>query len=800
MNQLLNYLKNNVLLGDGAMGTILNQRVPDVTCPEAVNISHESIIESIHGAYIQAGSRMIQTNSFGGTRIKLNAYGLADDVMVINRKAASIAKKAAGEHVLVAGNIGPTGKLMAPMGGLTFEEAVDVFEEQAKALAQGGCDIFLIETMADLQEAKAAVIGAKKAADLPVVCTMTFDLQQRTLTGADPETVVTALEALDADVVGANCGVGPDLMVSIIRRMRNVSDIPLMAQANAGLPRLVGNQTTYDMTPDLMKGYIPHLIEVGASMLGGCCGTTPEHIGAFYSELKMLKPRKVNRIDFSKLTGTTQTIYIGEGYQTPIIGENINPTARKNLADGFRNKNTRLAVEEAEAQVLAGASVIDINTGASGVDQEIVMPLTIEAVQKNINVPISIDSSDERVTEAGLKAVRGKPLLNSTTAEIEKMEKMVKLAKTYGAALLCLTLDGSGIPETAEERFNIAETMVNYALEQGLDRRDIWVDPLTLTAGAQQNLVMESIKAVQMIKERLGVRTVLGISNISHGLPERKGLTASFLAMALGAGLDMPIINPREPLFQIISCGADVLTGKDKNAKRYIYENQKKKREEIPESHHKNKKTTEACFASLKNQILHGDTDGIQSQIEALLLEGMDSLKIINHSITPALEKVGSLYEDGSFFLPQLLMSSEAAQKAFGILKEKLPQSASSHAGTIVLATVKGDIHDIGKNIVSVMLENHGFRVIDLGKDVDSDLIIRTALEESADIIGLSALMTTTMQQMAVVAEKIRGLEPSIPLLVGGAVLTEAYAESIGAQYAPDAVQAVKKAKGMLMG
>ncbi len=800
MNQLLTLLKKNLILGDGAMGTILNQRVSGVTCPEAVNFSHEGIIESIHRDYIEAGSMMIQTNSFGGSRIKLDAYGLSDDVISINRKAASIARKAAGELILVAGNIGPTGKLMEPLGELTFDSAVSFFEEQAKALAEGGCDVFLIETMADLQEAKAAVIGVKKAADLPVICTMTFDIQQRTLTGADPETVVTVLEALDVDVVGANCGVGPDLMVSIISRMRNVSDTPLMAQANAGLPRLVENQTIYDMTSDLMKDFIPQLIESGAAIVGGCCGTTPEHIGAFAAELKKLKPKAINRIDFSKLSGTDQTIYIGKGYRTPIIGENINPTSRKYLADAFRNNHTKPAVEEAEAQVLAGASVIDINTGASGVDQESVMPLTIKAVQKNIHVPISIDSSDERVSEAGLKVVRGKPLLNSTTAEAEKMEKMVKLAKTYGAALLCLTLDGSGIPETAEERYRIAEIMVRYALEQGLDQRDIWVDPLTLTAGAQQNLVMESIKAVQMIKERLGVRTILGVSNISHGLPERKGLTASFMAMALGAGLDMPIINPREPLFQLVRSGSDVLTGKDQNAKHYLYENRKKDKNEVTEEKPRIKKETEASEPSLKEQILRGDADGIEHLIEDLLTGGMDGLEIINQMITPALEKVGAHYEDGTFFLPQLLMSAETAQKAFGILKEKLPQSASSYVGTIVLATVKGDIHDIGKNIVSVMLENHGFRVIDLGKDVDPDLILRTALEESADMIGLSALMTTTMQQMAVVAEKIRDMDHPIPLLVGGAVLTEEYAKSIGAKYAPDAVQAVKKAKGIIAG
>lgn len=792
-------LKHSLVLGDGAMGTMLNENMKEAICPEAINMSNEEFIESIHRQYIEAGSLIIQTNSFGGTRVKLDAYGLGDQVSVINRKAAAIARKAADDKVLVAGNIGPTGKLMEPMGHLTFQDAVLIFHEQAKALVEGGCDLFLIETMADLQEAKAAVIGAKMASDLPVICTMTFDIKERTLTGADPETVVTVLESMEVDVVGANCGVGPDLMVSIIRRMRSVSDKYLMAQANAGLPRLENNLTVYDMTADRMSSYVSSLVDAGTNIIGGCCGTTPEHIKSFADEMQNLKPRLIPQITFSKLAGKDQTVFIGSEFQTPIIGENINPTSRKHLANAFRNLDSQPAMEEAKAQFEAGASVIDINTGASGVDQEKMMPLAITAVQRAVRIPVSIDSSDPKIIEAGLKIVHGKPLLNSTTAKTETLEQMVKLSKKYGAALLCLTLDEAGIPETAEERFFVAEKMVRYAESQGMDLRNIFVDPLTLTAGAQQNLVMESIKAVQMIKEKLGVRTVLGVSNISHGLPKREGLTASFLAMAMGSGLDMPIINPREPLFRLIRSGADVLTGKDHNAKLYLKENHPQdvgteKKEKTPEIHEIKEKEK----VNLKDKIIDGDSNGLEVIIESLLEEGKESLDIINELITPALEVVGTKYEKGTFFLPQLLMSAETAQKSFAVLKEKMPQNESQHAGTIVLATVKGDIHDIGKNIVAVMLENHGFRVIDLGKDVDSDLIIRTASEEKADIIGLSALMTTTMQQMAVVADKLQQQKLNVPLLLGGAVLTEAYAKSIGAEYALDAVQAVKKAKDIL--
>lgn len=793
-------LKQSIMLGDGAMGTMLNEGMKEATCPEAINMTNEKLVEHIHQQYVKAGSHMIQTNSFGGSRLKLDSYGLGDQVAAFNVKAASIARKVAGDKVLVAGNIGPTGKLMEPMGTLTFEEAVSTFHEQAKALVEGGCDLFLIETMADLQEAKAAVIGARMAANLPVICTMTFDIQERTLAGADPETVVTVLEAMEVDVVGANCGVGPDLMISIIKRMRQVSDVPLMAQANAGLPRLEESNTIYDMTPERMGTYVSSLINAGASVLGGCCGTTPEHIKIFSKELEMLRPNQPKPVLFSKLAGKDQTVYIGCGYRTPMIGENINPTSRKNLADAFRTLNPKLAVEEAKAQIEAGASIIDINTGASGVDQEAMMPLAIQAVQKAIRAPISIDSSDPKVIEAGLKAVQGKPLLNSTTAKPETLEQMVKLAKKYGASLLCLTLDSKGIPESAEERFNIAETMVNYAIQNGMNIRDVYVDPLTLTAGAQQSLVMESIKALQLIKERLGVKTVLGVSNISHGLPKRSGLTASFLAMALGAGLDMPIINPKEPLFQLMISGSDVLTGKDHNAKRYLEENNLSGSEgvnnhqEIASEKEKSKNPS----VDLREKIINGETDEIESIIDVFLKNGNSSLDIINEMITPALEEVGAKYEEGEFFLPQLLMAAEAAQKSFVFLKEKLPQNESQQIGTVVMATVQGDIHDIGKNIVSVMLENHGFRVIDLGKDVDADLIVKTALEEKADIIGLSALMTTTMQQMAVVAEKVKNKGMNVSLLVGGAVLTEDYAKSIGAQYAIDAVQAVKKAKQML--
>lgn len=788
--KLHDLLNEKILVFDGAMGTMLQKNGLTTGCPEEFNLNNREVIKSIHKEYVNAGCNIIQTNTFGANRIKLAEYNLQSKVEEINRAAVKLVKEMAGEEVLVAGDIGPTGKLMYPVGDLSFDEAYEVFHEQAKVLIESGVNIINIETISDIQEARAAIIAVKDAGDVPIICTLTFNTEMRTLTGSDPETVATVLEALGVDILGVNCGFGPDMMIDIVRKMSSVTDKYIIAQPNAGLPKYIDGITYYDLTPEKMASYVEDLINAGANIIGGCCGTTPEHMKAIKDKVKNLKPIVKEEKHFTKLASVTKTLIITEELPTRVIGECINPTAKKYLAQAIKENNLSLLCEEAIKQVESNANIIDVNVGVNLTEESSVMRDAVYEIQRVIDAPISIDTVNFEAMEEGLKACAGKPLINSTNGEEKHLDKVLSLAKRYGAAILGLTLDEKGIPKKAEERFLIAERIVNRALEYGLKRQDIFIDTLVLTAGAQQQYALETIKAIQLVKKELGVKTVLGISNISHGLPNRAILNSTFLGMALNAGLDMPIMNPYiDKMWEVIK-SADVLTGKDLNAKIFVesFNDEKVVEKTIEVNEVK-------TIDKLTKAIISGDKNSVPLLINELKANGFKALDLVNNCIIPALEDVGNKYEKQIYFLPQLLLSAEAAQKAFNELKEELNKSTVSNVGTIVLATVKGDIHDIGKNIVSIMLQNHGFKVIDLGKDVDSDRIIECALKEEADIIGLSALMTTTMNEMKIVTESLKSKGLSIPVLIGGAVVTEEYANTIGAFYSSDAIGAVKQAK-----
>lgn len=794
--EFIKRLDKKILVFDGAMGTMLQSKgLNSDECPEIYNLFHKEVLLEIHSQYVDAGCDIIQTNTFGANKIKLSQYGLLNSVVEINQHAADIARKASKGRCLVAGDIGPVGKLLYPYGDLSFDQACEAFYEQAKALVDEGVDLINIETMSDLHEAKAAVIAVKAAGNLPIICTVTYEQNLRTLMGTDPQTAVTILEALGADVVGTNCGFGPDKMVEILKRSHEISEMYLIAQPNAGLPRLVGNTAVYDLSPEGMAGFAEPLVKAGANIIGGCCGTTPAHIKELVSVVSGLKPIPRKKIEFSKLAGSSKTVLIGHELPTKVIGECINPTARKHLKQALKDDNMDVIVDEAFKQLDAGAHIIDVNMGMkdSGSSEGERMEKAILAIQGMISEPLSIDTVDLKAMEAALKVYRGKPLLNSTTGEDDVLDAVINLALKYGAAILGLTLDGAGIPETAEERAVIAKKIVNRALEKGMKKQDIFIDTLTLTAGAQQKLVMETIKALRTVKAELGVRTALGVSNVSHGLPARENLNAAFLTMALEAGLDLPIMNPMHESMWAVIHSADVLTGKDLQAAVYIRKSQ-------PDSYKKNEKISEDSLENkLRNTIKAGEKGQVFKIIDELKSQGKEAVTIINECVIPALDEVGSLYEKHIFFLPQLLLAAEAAQKCFEYLKEDLKKSGQKKEGTIVLATVKNDIHDIGKNIVAVMLENHGFEVIDLGRDVSADTIISTALEHNADIIGLSALMTTTMQEMKKVTQQLKQLKINIPVLIGGAVITQDYAEEIGAYYANDAIEAVKQSRKLIV-
>ncbi|AKL94144.1 5-methyltetrahydrofolate--homocysteine cobalamin methyltransferase MetH [Clostridium aceticum] len=788
-------LKEKILVFDGAMGTMLQKMgLKTSECPEIYNLENKEVIKAIHKQYIEAGCNIIQTNTFGGNRAKLSQYGFEDKVEEINRQAVAIAKEVTGEGNFVAGDIGPIGKLLHPLGELTFQEAYQIFFQQAKVLVEAGADLIHIETMSDIKEAKAAVMAVKDVADIPIICSMTFQENMRTLTGSDPKTVATILEALGVDVIGVNCGFGPDMMIGIVKEMYEVSDCLLIVQPNAGLPKLVEGESVYDLSPEKMASYVENLVLSGANIIGGCCGTTPQHLKLMVDAAASVKPLEKKKISFSKVASRTKTLLIGEDYPIAVLGGYINPTGKKQLMKAIKEGNISVLCDEAVKQTDAGAHIIDVNLGLSAEEERSLITKTITSIQRVTHQPLSIDTVNYDAMEEGLKVYDGKPLLNSTSGEDGALDRVINMAKKYGAAIVGLTLEGKGIPEKAEDRFKIAEKIVTKAVDRGIRKEDIFIDTLVLTAGAQQSLALECLKAIKLVKRELGVKTLLGVENISHGLPNRNDLNDTFLAMALEAGLDIPILNPYHSSNWRIIKSADVLMERDKNAQFFIQWSDSKGMEDLPLIESVKDEKVDAV-TQLTEIILEGDGEAVIPQVELLLKNGATPEEVISRCVTPALEKAGENYEKQVYFLPQLLMAAEAAQKVFQHLKPLLQQEKVNHIGTFVIATVKGDIHDIGKNIVSIMLQNHGYRVIDLGKDVDAEVIVETAIREKADIIGLSALMTTTMQEMKKVMEILKEKTLTIPVMVGGAVVTEHYAETIGAHYAEDAIQAIRLAK-----
>lgn len=808
-------VKNNrVVVGDGAMGTLLQAKglLQGGGCPEYLNRSHPQEIIDIHRSFAEAGAQWLQTNTFGGSPFKLKAYGLETETAELNARAVALAREAA-PNLPVWGDIGPSGQLMIPLGTRTLDEMIAGFYLQAKALDDAGVDGFLIETMADLQEAKAAVMAVKALGPGRLIaCSLTFEPGLRTLSGDDPETVAAVLQALGVHIIGVNCGFGPEAMVEILNRFKAVSDRPLLVQPNAGLPILRNGETVFPSTPEEMADYVPHLITAGAHYIGGCCGTTPAHIRAISQAAANQKPLPPKALEFSTLAGFGETVVLSDHLPMRWIGERINPTARKKLAESLRAGAYESIAREAEEQIQAGASIIDLNVAlptAPNSESERLQLLTL-ACQRRIRAPLSLDTPHPANMVPALKVMRGKPLLNSTNGDEEHLQAICKLAADYGAALLGLTLDRKGIPSSAEDRLVIAKRIVETAESYGISRNDIYIDGLTLTAGASQALVPETLRLIRMVKQELGVRTILGVSNVSHGLPLRPILNTAFLMMAMEAGLDAAIINPFQPDLALFSAAANVLTGRDLNSQRFIALSQVTEERPTDFRNIKSNPTNPTSPASpgvqtqptnipdkisqLQNEILYGSKEQIEPLLKALLQEKMPPLEIVNTGILPALTEVGERYDHKVYFLPQLLLAAEAAKLALAFLQPYLKQEGATSAGTVVIATVQGDIHDIGKGIVGLLLQNHGFRVIDLGKDVANQLIIETAIAEKADLIALSSLMTTTLPQMGLLCQELRNRGLEIPVLVGGAIVNQDYAQEIGAHYGADATDAVRLA------
>lgn len=774
---------------DGAMGTLLQEKgLKPGACPELMNLEESQKVQEVYRAYLRAGADVITTNTFGGNRIKLEEYGLAEKVHEINRKAVELAKATLDRNQLVAASVGPTGQFVEPLGKLTFQETYEVFREQMEALAAAGPDLILLETFSDLGEVRAALLAAKDVCNIPVICCFTYT-GSRTLTGVSPQSSAVILEALGADAVGANCSGGPEDLLPVIKELQAHTSLPILVQPNAGLPIFKDGKVTYPLDPEKFVTAMEPYFELGIQFLGSCCGSTPEHTGKLKERMAHYCPAERERESVGTLAGREQVVKVGSGQLPKMIGERINPTARKKLAEALRQGELGLIQKEAEAQVEKGAHLLDINVGTHGIDEPTVMKNIINLLQQSITVPLVIDSTNPQVIETALTTYHGKALVNSVNGEEESLKQILPKIKRYGAGVIGLTLDERGVPKRGEERYLIAEKIVERCLEYGIPRENIYIDCLVMTVGTDDLAPQETLKAIRLVKERLGVHTILGVSNVSHGLPNRAKINAAFLAMAIGSGLDLAIINPLDEMMVNTWQSASLLAGRDQRATNYLALNSTDAK-----AHEKPAVAAEKPSLELVAQMVDKGSQGIDQIIIELLEQGLEPLEIINQGLIVGLNTVGEKFEKGEYFLPQLMLSAETAQKAFDILEKRFAGEAENNKkATIVIGTVKGDVHDIGKNMVVVMLKNHGYEVIDLGKNVSQEEFLQALRDNNGQFLALSALMTTTMQEIPRTIDYVKAQLPQVKVIVGGAVVTEEFAQEAGADgYGKDAVAAVR--------
>lgn len=776
--------EKDFIIFDGAMGTQLQAKgLKTGECPEILSITHPEIVRDIHKSYIDAGSMVVYSNTFGANSYKLAESGYTVEEVV--KASVKVAKEATdGTGALAALDIGPIGQLMEPTGSMSFDEAYEIYKEVI--LAGANADLIVFETMTDLAELKAGVLAAKENSSKPIVCTMTFEENMRTFTGCSVSSMALTLEGLGVDALGVNCSLGPVQLRGVVEELAKWTTLPIIVKPNAGLPDPATGK--YDLPPeefaaDMANGIVP----LGATILGGCCGTTPEYIRQLSTALKNAKPYKRSTDVPSAVCSPSRTVVIN---QPRIIGERINPTGKKLFKEALRNNNLDYILTQGIEQINAGAEILDVNVGLPEIDEEQMMIRAIKGLQGVVDVPLQIDSTIPQVLESALRVYSGKPIVNSVNGEEKSLEAVLPLVKKYGAAVVGLTLDKDGIPKTAEGRFAIAEKIVKRANALGIKNSDIYIDCLTLTASAEQEGVLETLNALERVKKELGVKTVLGVSNISFGLPNRELVTSTFLTMALQKGLDLPIINPNIDAMTGAVRAYRLLANIDKNSVEFIqaYNNVDTKK---PQSEKKEISLNYAIENGLKAE---------GAQVTEKLLESHSPMDIINDYLIPTLDKAGADFETGKIFLPQLIQSATVAQACFDVIKKKLisEDSAPVSKGKIVLATVKGDVHDIGKNIVKVLLENYGYTVIDLGKDVDYEEVVKATVDNNVKLVGLSALMTTTLKSMEETIALLRK-NCDCTVMVGGAVLTPDYAEKIGADYySKDAKESVDIAKKVL--
>lgn len=771
------------------MGTMLQRSGAGYRhCPETLNLTRPELITSFHKAYIDAGADIIYTNTFGANAYKLEGSGCSVE-RIIGAAIANAKKACEGTDALVALDIGPVGMLLEPSGALRFEEAYGYFKQQI--LAGADADVIVLETMTDLYELKAAVLAAKENSDKPVLATMTFEENGRTFTGVSAAAAALTLTGLGVDALGVNCSLGPDALTPVIAEMAQYTDLPLIVKANAGLPD--PNSNEYDILPEQFAQYVCALLPYGIKLAGGCCGTSPDYIAALKRALQQETYRSCPKITEPCVCSAVTAVAID---RPRIIGERINPTGKKLFKQALVNNDLDYILSQALSQVSGGAELLDVNVGHPEIDEKQMMVRVIKAIQSVCDAPLQIDSTKPEVLEAGLRAYNGKPIVNSVNGEEKSLSAVLPLVKKYGASVVGLTLDENGIPKTADGRFAVAKRIVERAEALGIDRRDVFIDCLTLTVSAEQDACRETLKALHRVKTELGCKTCLGVSNISFGLPNRELVNSTFLTMALEEGLDLPIINPNLDAMTGAVRAYRVLAGYDKNAGAFI---------DCYNAASAAPKPQTPAALSLEEAVAGGLKSEAAAAVEKLL-ETDDPMTIVNSRLIPALDRVGEEFETNKIFLPQLIQSANTAQECFEVIKRRLAQSGGEQVskGKIILATVKGDIHDIGKNIVKVLLDNYGYTVVDLGRDVEPQLIADTAAEQGITAIGLSALMTTTLKSMEETIRLVRETpalqkpdgSSKCQILVGGAVLTREYAAKIGADfYCRDAKESVDAAK-----
>ena len=806
------FTSGKVLLLDGAMGTELQARgLKPGEEPELWNLTRPDDIRAVHEAYLAAGSDIIYTNTFGANAAKYRGNAPLEDVVAAGVAVAREAAMRAGGERFVALDVGPTGRLLKPAGDFEFDAAYDAFAGLVRIGAKAGADFVVIETMADLYELKAAVLAAKENCDLPVIATVALGLDGKLLTGADVDCVAALLEGLRVDALGFNCGFGPDMMLGFVKRLRARTSLPIAVKPNAGLPKVVEGKTVFNVGPDEFAKGVAELVEAGATIVGGCCGTTPTHIAAACRAVSTKTPHALDDHALPKAVITSGSRSVDIPFNDSIIiGERINPTGKKKLRAALQEGNVAYVLREAVSQADAGAHVLDVNVGVPGLDEPAVLDATVQAVQSVTDLPLQIDTSDPVALDRAMRHYNGKPLVNSVNGKRESMDVVLPIVAKYGGVVVALTLDESGIPATAEGRVDIARRIVERGRDFGLTPDDFLVDVLCMAVSAGPESANVAIEAMRRVREELGCRTCLGVSNISFGLPARPLVNAAFYTMALSAGLSAGIVNPLSDEMMSAYRAYRALTARDSNCAEWIAHAEKletsparvvavKSPRSIDNPAMPNGATEERPLASA---IRHGLKADAASLAKAAIANGAAPLEIVNDEIVPALEVVGKGFESGRVFLPQLLMAAEAAGAAFDVVRASMPAKEDADVkGPIVIATVKGDIHDIGKNICRALLENYGFKVIDLGRDVPPETVVAAALREKAKLVGLSALMTTTVGAMEATVRLVHERVPGCLVTVGGAVLTEDYARKIGADnYSKDAMCLVRYAESLFGG